>query len=1100
MALPPLPFKVKTNVSWPGEEEGDLGFLENELIQVFSIVDDSWWSGKLRRNGAEGIFPKDYVEIVVEQQQFPLSSTSNLGTPTKNEYRKSGSSTPIKQNGQGPLLNYKMGGSSMNNLSSQRYSDNESDNNRGHMLAHSEIEHGYRSSQNASPKGKYTYQQQEQLLRQRELEIQHLKSVQMQMQMRTSGPTTSNGRTSASGSAVNLATSQIPHGAIRQTYSQQHLPQHITNSSYSKNSISCDDFRGKVANEHIQAQYQHSPKRTLASKVAPEPGSSLYQKDLRRIPKEQEILKEYEEIAKKRAQLEVELQKLKSGDVPAGPNYSYKLPLPSPSPPVSASPSPCPSPVKASGHNSSSINSYGTQSDENSKTRSRDDLSKKLSKYVTDEEEDAGDVIYEQPMTNYKSRPGPCTGANGGGDESPPPPPPPKHSNATANNNNNNNYNGPQGVGFHSSQSQMRIPFDGDDFKVSSHKEDNRAYVDEETYRKLYLQHEDLKSSIKSLQSDVMNLSELSATSAGSFMRHKYERGLQESQLRMSNLMIGGDDNYDDDGGAAAAGATDVSRELKSNVMDSVFEDKKKNGNIFKKMLRRSTHEQLNPIERKFKEESEIDWAAYKVDLGRMKSLTSQEKQGRTKREVRKEGNLIVRPLDYISEINTNETTTATETEDATRLEDVAYQKVQAFVDKYDVSHDFNDFISDVSMKFHKSTVNKVRCVLMHLSKFHIIEETSSISQIKPKLMEVQKKGEASVFQLNYIFKKILDALRIPCEIVLGFWKKPNEFYHNEQYFINHCWLSVLIDGNFRLVDIYNFVNASICNLRESKVNEFYFLTEPLCLVSTHIPSIIDLQHVMPPIDPNIAFYLPRTYSGFYASELQFANFNNALTRLKDLEVFELELHLPKNIELFTLVKTSKVTTNELSLCQVKWANHQRVAKIKAILPQNEQIGVLQIFAGPKGLQRHFDNIHELAIVVPLMHEGQSRQLKLVQRYPTVQSQNHDLYIVKPQTYKLIAKNPYVFEIEQYPSQGIDSRSAQMAQDFKIVIESPSGKYFKLTREDESGHSGVKPYGVYSSNIKCQEVGMYRGLVIGDSGNSWYVFAQWESVGGSVLN
>ena len=36
-ALPPLPFKVKTIVSWAGEEEGDLGFMENEIVQVFPL-------------------------------------------------------------------------------------------------------------------------------------------------------------------------------------------------------------------------------------------------------------------------------------------------------------------------------------------------------------------------------------------------------------------------------------------------------------------------------------------------------------------------------------------------------------------------------------------------------------------------------------------------------------------------------------------------------------------------------------------------------------------------------------------------------------------------------------------------------------------------------------------------------------------------------------------------------------------------------------------------------------------------------------------------------------------------------------------------------
>ena len=171
------------------------------------------------------------------------------------------------------------------------------------------------------------------------------------------------------------------------------------------------------------------------------------------------------------------------------------------------------------------------------------------------------------------------------------------------------------------------------------------------------------------------------------------------------------------------------------------------------------------------------------------------------------------------------------------------------------------------------------------------------------------------------------------------------------------------------------------------------------------------------------------------------------------------------------------------------------VAKIKAVLPEKESVGVLQIFAGPKGLQKHFDNIHELAIVIPLSHEGTSKPTKFVQRFPTVQSQKNDLYIIKPQTSKIVANNMYNFEIEQYPSKGLNSGSGLMNQDFKLVIESPSGKYFKLNKEDNS-----KPYGLYSLNIKCQELGLYRGLVIGDSGTSWYVFAQWECIGSTVAN
>ena len=101
----------------------------------------------------------------------------------------------------------------------------------------------------------------------------------------------------------------------------------------------------------------------------------------------------------------------------------------------------------------------------------------------------------------------------------------------------------------------------------------------------------------------------------------------------------------------------------------------------------------------------------------------------------------------------------------------------------------------------------------------------------------------------------------------------------------------------------------------------------------------------------------------------------------------------------------------------------------------------------------------------------------------------------QPQTNKIIVKNAYNFEIDLYPSTGLNSGSGLMNQDFKIVIESPSGKYFKMTKDDP-----LKPFGTFAANIKCTELGLYRGLVIGDSGNSWYVFTQWESVPGTVTN
>ncbi|KAI5951277.1 hypothetical protein KGF54_004351 [Candida jiufengensis] len=1002
MPLPSLPFKVKTKVSWPGEESGDLGFVENEMIQVFSIVDESWWSGKLRRNGAEGIFPKDYVEIL-EDKLSNNSSNSNLSTPIKKN--NSGNNTPQNTRASNTMLNYKVGNFSSNKLSSSNSYDRLNQSFDGFPTKSSNIPNN--SSWSTNKKVPISYEENE-----RQREIEYFKSMQQQQNYHIKSPSPMQDHRRIQ------QHNQSDPNLLKRYHSQQNL----SSPKFKSNSYAAG------MNDSNVAYHQSESRRS------------------NRVPKEQEILKEYEEIARKRAELDIELQRLKRNSE----QQSLLKNSTSPSPNKRSSPT--------RSKDDYSIDSYGTLNDDK-RYQSRDDLSKKMSKYISDEEED---IIKDQTMLNYMN----CELDN----ESPPPPPPPKHSLI--------------GQNYELTKSQMKFPFDGDDFKISSNQDTTRY---EEDYKKLYLQQEELKNSIKSLQSDVMNLSELSATSAGSFMRHKYEKEIEENTSSLQNLHINEHEEDEDD-------EDELDKlELKSNVMESVFEERKTKNNIFKKLLRKSTHEQLNPMERKLQLQDEIDMATYKLDITRMNSLTSKEKQLRTKRVVRKEGNLIVKPLDYVSDINTNETINQEEDEieEDIDLSTINYDKIESFVSNYEMTHDLNEFISDVSLKFHSSTLNKIRAVLLHLCKIKILEENSSIiSQQKPKLIDIQLKQESSIFQMNYIFKKILDALKIPCEIVLGFWKKPNEFYHNEQYVINHCWLSILVGSQFKLIDILNFKSPELCNLVDLKYNEFYFLSKPLSLVSTHIPSIIDLQHVMPPIDPSIAFYLPRTYSGFYENNLSIMSFNNALTRLKNCEIFEIEINLPVDKEIFTLVKTSNLTTNDLTLCQIKWYNKKRIAKIKAYLPKNENIGVLQIFSGPKGLQKFFNNIHQLSIVIPLIHEGKEfPKLKFVQRFPTVQSLNNDLYIIKPQSNKLILKNSYSFEINQYPSQ-----YHSIVSDFKLVIESPSGKYFKLVNQEEE----INQHGKYVSQIKCSELGLYRGLVIGDNGNSWYVFAQWECINNSI--
>lgn len=1124
MSTPLLPFKVKTKISWAGEEDGDLGFIENEVVEVYSVVDDSWWNGKLRRNGAEGIFPKDYVEIIEDRTGQNSSTTSLTNTPTKQ-------TTPLKQ--QTPVKDYndsRYRSSKNNTPINTKYSAMYLPN-RSHRISRADVSYDYdddidyrynnsfdtidfksnqrngnpKKSRSSSklmsyanhPKNKYmpSSHSQEDLMLQREKEIEKFKLLQQQQHYQIKKihhiDQQDNYRNSIAISPdINMSPTSKQKAKLfkPRPHSQAfHTPisaipdgHHSSPAILSKSSPQKDKFislNNSKNNLHMFNDYTneiHVPEQSPKMQKPVQNKYSMEEYEAESPPRGNEPIEDeyYDEIAFKRQQLELELQKIKELE-------KAKLQKKRQHANNKSSPSRAKAMQNDQLYNNSMSSSYISEDLLSSKKnyQSKDDLSRKLTKRTTEE-----CLVHE-----YEDE-------DDGG--SPPPPPPPKFTPRKS----TQDY--PHQMTYEERdlcQSQMRnsamrnIPYDADDFKFSGNSQSRLQLSEEDILRLSYLQQEELKNSTKSLQSDVLNLSELSATSAGSFIRHKYDQELRNQQeLKMKNLSIKDDTKH-----------VELNGELKDSnnkqLIDSIFQDKKsRHPNIFKKFLpKRKEDESMNPIEQKLQNEESIDWATMKMDLNRMNSLTSQDKQLRTRRIVREEGSLIVKPLDHISDINTNESIGDLDHPYNVDVTEIPFRKIESFVENYDKTADLNEFISDVSVKFNSSKLNQIRCLLLHLSKFHIIEEIGKILQIKPLLNEVLYKGEGSIYQLNYIFKKLLDALRIPSEIVLGFWKKPNEFYHNEQYVVNHCWLSILIENQFHITDLFCFQNGSVCNIRDHPkgFNEYYFMTQPLNLVSTHIPSIIDLQHVVPPIDQSIAFYLPRNYSGFFKNGLSYRNFNNALTRLKDLEFFELELEVPTHIELFTLIKTAKVTTNELSLCQIFWHNNKRIAKIKAILPENESIGVLQIFAGPKGLQKHFDNVHELAIVIPLYHTGIYKPCKFVPRYPTVQSQNNDLYIKQPQTSKIVVRNAYNFEVWQYPSTGISSLSGLVNQDFKLVVESPSGKYFKLNKTDPS-----KPFGSYESNIKCQEVGLYRGLVIGDSGNSWYVFAQWDCVMGTVNN
>lgn len=56
--------KATALYDYEAAEEGELSFVEGELITEIEFVSEEWWQGKNESKGLEGVFPSNYVELV----------------------------------------------------------------------------------------------------------------------------------------------------------------------------------------------------------------------------------------------------------------------------------------------------------------------------------------------------------------------------------------------------------------------------------------------------------------------------------------------------------------------------------------------------------------------------------------------------------------------------------------------------------------------------------------------------------------------------------------------------------------------------------------------------------------------------------------------------------------------------------------------------------------------------------------------------------------------------------------------------------------------------------------------------------------------------
>ncbi|KAM3161811.1 SH3 domain-containing protein [Lachancea thermotolerans] len=608
-----------------------------------------------------------------------------------------------------------------------------------------------------------------------------------------------------------------------------------------------------------------------------------------------------------------------------------------------------------------------------------------------------------------------------------------------------------------------------------------------------------LENSVASSEDSFALMSDFSATSAGSFARHRYAKSFNDSMQR-SQLAVEEGPAHSRNSPGSSTKFNGIFRKLRSRTGDT---SPTSPTGSYPKLP------DLSSLQLNSSNGEAHGWVEAKAHLHRAQTLTSKERHERQMLALEENRDLVLHPHEYIlDEINTNEVRHGRQP----GLVDIelncidkefiaALAKKKA---KKGGSSSVETFARQIINSAFKTQVEKLFAIFIFCTEtFALIDDhgQTDFGKQPSHLSKTLHKNYCTPYELTWIFKRMANALGIVCEIVIGFLKTPGA--DNMDFKYNHCWLRVLANEEWRMVDVIlgnmtNPIHEYINNITPEHAEAFYFLTQPLHLIYTHVPRLYQEQHIIPVIDQNIALSLPVVFPSFIYNELTLFKFSNGLAKMHDNQIYECTLAIPNDVELFCSVvpedsKNQHYENMDLSLVQIKHRKKDRLAVIKAVLPVGVSRGDLHIHSGIKGTQTTLANIHPLSMIIPLEHSGSAKEYEFVTRIPSKSVQRIDMYIKEPQNKYLFATHEYNFQVIQNPCDGIIYGSAGFSKSIKqpLALQSPSGKLRPMRKSDPNFEFGTWEITIASKEM---EIGIWTGLVTSDAGAGWCPFAEWKCV------
>lgn len=573
----------------------------------------------------------------------------------------------------------------------------------------------------------------------------------------------------------------------------------------------------------------------------------------------------------------------------------------------------------------------------------------------------------------------------------------------------------------------------------------NSSEVPTKPFNSSYVQQV-LNSSTQSTDTNVSSVfghSDLSATSAGSYIRHK-----EDFEAKLQNMKTSSSAYSTKTRNALNEILEQQDKKSKSKIFSGFFRSKTSDEPTFDEKLYLSSIEKMSQLkfsEKSFSEDSRSSSASTLKsamtlntvsDLERTKSVGGEERAARAKRVLREQPDLILKPQTFITDVNC-EKRNNTKRIRSYNLDLVDYTNVDKNISK--LNHGVYDtperFALNVIAKQYKSPLERVRAIYIYLTKtFTLRSKKNEIISTKRmfeshKMHEIMQTCSCTPHQLTWIFFMMAQAVGIETEIILGYLKHP--FLLNEtvtdsrkKLILNHSWITICIEDEYRFIDVIlgNPTNDIAYNNREiwdvHGVRDFYFLTRPFNILNTHTPHHIDQQQIVPPIDIVAQLSLPPMYPHAAMNGVNLHKFNSAVFHLKHYELYDFELEIPFDYDIQAeVVPYDQEFTKCSTFVQIYHKKGKRLAHFQGIMSKNCPAGFICVTG-----KNEFSKKWHLLMSIPCFHKGKWKELDWVNTVPGVNG--IDIYIKEPKV-KHLRLGQHHFDIRMYVSD-------ELAHDFKI--------------------------------------------------------------------